>query len=349
MMLTRFLSNCLSPIIQWILVVAFLHIAATNSHAQKMIPDEWVNKWREYEIFSRSLKGTAESTTIGLVSGKSQTDTWSYKQNQRCVMMCSSFGDKNPSVEYCLFANPHYAAEIQRNRADPNNVVLRDRKRNPNAILSHTTLPLFDAVFRESSPHFTYCNKRLSEVVKKPSFRVDSIANEALDGEELIRIEHSYVFDKPRKGSNIQSQRKGSIYFDPSRCWCIRRIKETEIYLVNGKRDHDTKWDVRYEVIDHPSGFPIIKTQIVHTTGAKNRNGVEQEHGAKITVDYQLIVDDRVPDSDFKLSAFGLPEPRESGKSRIYLWGFAASASCLALSLLFRYLARRRRRLASAK
>ncbi len=283
-------------------------------------------------------------TGQGLISGKTYSYPLSYRQNSHCAMICSSFSSKDQSIERCLFANLHYAAEVQRKRDDPKNVVLRDRRQDPNAILSAVTLPLIDEVFVATSPHFIYCNTRLLEIVKMPFFRVKRIAKESLDGIDLVRIDHSYIHDETRNGVKTQSQRQGSMYFDPSRCWCIRRIKESEVYLLNEKREHDWRWDVQYDVIDHPSGFPIIKTQTIHTTGSKNRDGVEQKHEGKVTMNYQLTVDDRVPDADFTLSAFGLPEPREFEKNWTYLWIFTATAICLALSLGFRYLARRKRR-----
>jgi hypothetical protein len=337
-------SPCYPRGLLWGMIVAVgFQCTPTYSLAQESIPDEWMNKWREYEFFSRSLQGKALYTGLGLVSGKTYSYPLSYRQNSHCAMICSSFDSKDQSIERCLFANLHYAAEIQRKRDDPQNVVLRDRRQDPNAILSVFKLPLIDEVFVATSPHFTYCNTRLLEVVKRPSFQVKRITKESLDGYDLVRIDHSYIHDESHTDQKIQSQRQGSIYFDPSRGWCIRRIKESEVYLLNGKRDHNTWWDIQYDVIDHPSGFPIIKTQTMHTKGSKNRNGVEQKHEGKVTMDYQLTVDDHVPDSDFTLSAFGLPEPQEMEKNRTYLWIFTAAAICLALSLGFRYLARRKR------
>src|SRR5581483_2930740 len=82
----------------------------TYSHALESIPDEWMNKWREYESFSRSLQGTALYTGQGLISGKTYSYPLSYRQNSHCAMICSSFSSKDQSIERCLFANLHYAA-----------------------------------------------------------------------------------------------------------------------------------------------------------------------------------------------------------------------------------------------
>jgi hypothetical protein len=333
---------CVYYLICGIFVVACLNAASQYSFAQQSVPDEWVKKWREYELFAHSLQGTGLFTSKGMVSGKTSSYSLSFNQNSHCAVMCSSFGDKDTSIEYCLLANPRYSAEIQRHRVNPQLAVLRSCKLDPNDILPHATLPLFDELFVATSPHFSYCNQMLSVVVKSPSFRVERIEKESLNGIELVRIDHNYIYDMPGDSVKILSRRQGSIYLDPSRCWCIHRIKESEVYLINGVRDHDTKWDVQYETVDHPSGFPIIKNQTIHTTGSKKRNGVEQKHGAKLTMEYQLKVDEQVPDTDFTLTAFGLPEPSPiHPPTRWYLWLAMAGLLCLGVAALFRRLARR--------
>lgn len=62
---------------------------------------------------------------------------------------------------------------------------------------------------------------------------------------------------------------------------------------------------------------------------------------------HELEVNNNVPDSEFTLSAFGLPEPAgmEAVKKPVpmYLWILLAAAVCGVLAFAFRYLAERKR------
>ncbi len=100
------------------------------------------------------------------------------------------------------------------------------------------------------------------------------------------------------------------------------------------------------ETTDHPSGFPILKSRTERFKLFDYRNKRKTDVTSK--TDYDLEVNDRVPNSEFTLSAFGLPEPggEEPVKkpTPLYIWILAAAGVCAALALSFRYLARRVRR-----
>jgi hypothetical protein len=60
-----------------------------------------------------------------------------------------------------------------------------------------------------------------------------------------------------------------------------------------------------------------------------------------------LDVSDHVPDTEFTLSAFGLPEPGSDSVQKpapLYLWILLSAAVCASLALGFWYLMRRSRR-----
>lgn len=205
---------------------------------------------------------------------------------------------------------------------------------------SGTGFSAFDHVFFEVAPHFSYRRTRLSQLISKDSFKIKKISKISLDGLELVQLDFS--FDD--KKQQIQSQ--GSLYLDPDQCWCIRRVSESYVRALNGTPFWKGDWNVEYQVTAHPSGFPLVKSQIAqgHSYEGKVKKKVEGTE----KIDYEWEINDHLPNSEFTLSAFGLPEPidvaAEEKPTPWYLWLMASAVGCFALAALFRYLLRNRQR-----
>ena len=193
----------------------------------------------------------------------------------------------------------------------------------------------------ETSRHFSYGDKPLRQAVSDPSFMVTGVAKQTQDGRELVQVD--YIHNYENRASHVLQ--KGSLWLDPSRCWSIRRSKYTTEVTTGGERSSDGEVDFVCETIDHPSGFPILRSVTEHLTLFQHKS--KRKSGGTTKKDYDLEVNDSVPDSEFNLSAFGLPEPggEESVKKPIpmYIWILLAASVCGALAFTFRYLARRRR------
>lgn len=105
----------------------------------------------------------------------------------------------------------------------------------------------------------------------------------------------------------------------------------------------DAEHEVEYEIIDHPSGFPLIKTRL--SQGYVYPYKTKKKLTSQVRIDYEWEVNDSVPDAEFTLSAFGLPEPmgvEPPERSRTWLWLISAALGLVALALLFTWLKRRR-------
>jgi hypothetical protein len=87
-------------------------------------------------------------------------------------------------------------------------------------------------------------------------------------------------------------------------------------------------------------GFPVL-TRIEFDTG----NSGEGKMQIKVIREFQLMERDGIPESEFTLSAFGLPEPVElqgpRSQTRWYLWAGVAGILCLALGAGLRWRAQR--------
>jgi len=324
-----------------IMIVGGLHATADCSHAQHEIFDASViQKWKDYEDFSHRLQGTARSQ--GTRNGKPRESTKHFKQNRECALAIEPH-NREPSLLICSLANPHYRATINFSKSDPGNVVLQ--KYTP--LSSDTeTPPLNNGIFFATSRHFAYGRaSTLRQIVSDPSFKVTKVAKKIQNGQELVRVDHVYNYVPSAANPDRHVRSQGSLWLDPSRCWCIRRYKSSDQATTRGERDSEQELEVVCETMDHPSGFPILKswTEQVKIIGYKNKSKSEETR----KTDYEWEVNDRVPDTEFTLSAFGLPEPggEEPVKKPIplYIWILAAAGVCAALALGFRYLVRRGR------
>jgi hypothetical protein len=327
-------------LVRIIIVVEGLHSMGNCSRAQHEIFDASViQKWKDYEAFSHRLQGTARSQ--GIRNGKPRESIKRFKQNRECALAIEPH-NREPTLLSCSLANPRYIAIVNLSKSDPGNAVLQ--KFTPLSSDSET-LTFMDAIFYSTSRHFAIGrSSRLRQIVQNPSFKVTNVAKEIQNGQELIRIDHIYNYVLPAS-QDRHVQARGSLWLDPSRSWCIRRYKSSDQTTTGAERDSETEVEVVCKTIDDPSGFPILKstTEDVRIINFKNHQKLEETR----TTDYELEVNDRVPDNEFTLTAFGLPEPGgEEPMKRptpFYIWILAAAGVFAVLALGFRYLVRRGR------
>ncbi len=335
-----FIHPFICPLLWIMMAAAGLHVTGDWSHAQHEIFDESViQRWKDYEAFSHGLQGTARVQRTR--NGKMQESTYHFKQNRECALVIGPH-NRDPLLSLCLLGNHHYMARFELSKTDPTKTVL----------LSYTPLPgemgglsPFEFVYMETSRHFSYGEQTLRQVVSDPSFKVTKVVKEEQNGQELVRVDHVYEHIRHVANEDVHERRHGSLWLDPSRCWCIRRSKLSIETTTRGERSSDIDADVACEIIDHPSGFPILKSVIEQFKMFMYKNKQKNEGSSKF--DYDLETNDSIPDSEFTLSAFGLPEPAgmEPVKKPIplYVWILLAAGVCGALAFTFHYLARRRR------
>lgn len=305
-----------------------------------------LQKWAEYEAFSHNLQGTRRAT-FTTASGKARTNLYRYEQNRECAL--SIVPGREPGTEICWLTNPRYSAGVKRNSSDRSNVVL---ERFDPRLIDKTEKDIrtaIDGVFSGTSPHFYYSQSRLSQLVLSPTFKVVKVVKERDNGQELIRVDHTYSYDAPGSNKNHEERIRGSLYFDPARCWCLRRCKDLREGMIRGEHRVDFEHEVEYETIDHPSGFPIIKSETQHNVQVDVKTKKRNDHKSRF--EYELEVKEGPPNEEFTLTAFGLPEP--SGEPPVkkpipmYVWFLITAGACGAIAFAFRYLARRRHRAAT--
>jgi hypothetical protein len=341
-------SKTASGLMWIILLVGFLHLHVNSSRAQNEVFDKNViQKWKKYESFSQKIQGTVLWTNT--TPGKNgRADLLRYKQNRECAL--EIVPGRSPGEELYGIHNPQYTARIKRSTSDPSNVVLVKYEPSSASESDGNARNPLDGLFIAMSPHFSYTQTRLSQLVINPSFEVTKIATVSHNGKDLVRVDHTYTYKIPGSKNNQQEQINGSLYFDPSQSWCLRRYRKSVEVMAREQRISHFDYEAEFETIDHPFGFPIAKSQTLHTIQFNYKN--KQKKETRSRADYDLEVKEGPPDSEFTLAAFGLPEPGGAepvNKSiPMYLWILLAAGVCAGIAIGFRYLARRRRLAATA-
>lgn len=329
------------PLFIWMVsIIGGIHFPANPCRAQHEVFEKSViQRWREYENFSRSIQGTVRWTST-TKDGKVRTDLFRYRQNPECALVIVP--GREPGMEKCALANPLYSARIKRSTADASNAVLETFDPRSKLDTDKDVRTAIDGVFSGTSPHFMYAQTRLSHLVLSPSFQVIKVTRETYKGRELVQVDHIYTHDIPGSNKTYQERLRGSLFFDPSRCWCLRRSKNTREGVIGGEKRVDSELDVEYETIDHPSGFPIIKTATQHSIQFIYKTKKKSEHTSKAYFD--LEVKEGPSNEEFTLSAFGLPEPGSEPVKKpmpMYVWILVAALGSFGLAVVFRYFAHR--------
>lgn len=193
--------------------------------------------------------------------------------------------------------------------------------------------------------------ERLLELVRDPDFKIVGSREVEAGGDRLVRIDFTntpkHVGRETVDGLVLFPGRvtlkDGYILLDPSRYWLIREFLVTEhegpdlsvkdpnlLAKMSGKYDYKALRD----------GTPVLSKVVWQCEQAANAAAVGNRH----EFDY-AITDDLPSESDFTLTAFGLPEPageKRPTTTRWFLWATVAGVLCLALAIVFRRWASRR-------
>ncbi len=167
-----------------------------------------------------------------------------------------------------------------------------------------------------------YDLKPLGYWLKQPGFKIDRATPVGRTGKNLVRVDFSY--DPPAGIDSRLAVLPSWFLFDPSAYWSIQAY------------DIQKSWGNiigNIEYGDRIDGFPVQK-QIVEYV--RDKQGGE----LKVVVDFNKLERKVVPESEFTLSAFGLPEPTFKSPVhrgfQIFLLAIACGIVAICLRVYFR-------------
>jgi hypothetical protein len=178
----------------------------------------------------------------------------------------------------------------------------------------------------------------LTDWVKKPGF-ITKVGEAVRDGRKLVRVDFEFTEKLDSKDYKVP----GWMLLDPDHFSCII---EYQLDYPEHEQDVFNVLHVANEVTTGAQGLPILKRVTFKDSSSKPR-GTEVGF-REVVYEYDFHESANVPDDEFTLSAFGLPEPQGvvwEKPSRWYLWFFGFAVLFLAGgAALFRRVQRRRER-----
>ncbi|MFO0845807.1 MAG: hypothetical protein U0797_26060 [Gemmataceae bacterium] len=241
---------------------------------------------------------------------------------------------KKEIAVYCF--NPEYLFTLQRRSGKDawvlTNLILRKDENEPipDTYKDHIGQGMQHALFLLGY-------SELAQFVKQPTFKATNAARVTHDGDECVSID----FDNPHslKEKPFEPVQGGTILLDPKRSWCLRGFQVRTLYSNAAGTERAEKILLRDSKAE---GLPL-PVQIVASRKdidtAPGKGSAEFVSSTSTTFD----LDESAPPAreEFRLTAFGLPEPPGARKPwRWHWWAAGAGVVCLAGSYLFRRLSR---------
>jgi len=212
-------------------------------------------------------------------------------------------------------ADPWVLTELDTNISDNRSIEPSERK---------------EAVLYTFCLHLVVERRLISDMIKDPEFKLGSLTTVLRDSREFVRVEFSH---RPPRSRDEAPNLTGWLLLDPGSYWVIKEgefeaqypASTGTITLVN-------------QYVDNNQGIPI-PIQRVGYARYSGFGGMRVETSVSKCAFYE---DANLPESEFTLSAFGLPEPDGLRPTPWYLWAGVAGAACVAVAFGLRWLARKR-------
>ncbi len=284
--------------------------------------------WQKYLALAKKLQGSSTGITHhqSPKGCKDKKQYFEFKQREGCVMsLTQTTESQNLAVQ-----NPKYMFELHRAQKDNDWAVAR------------VGASLFKATNSTSPAYFVNWVNRLPVTfgimfgplqftLDDPGFSVLSVSSIEENGRELVQVVFDYF---PKEDVEIRTLRAGTVWLDPQRLWTFSRF---DARMDMGGRIVTAVCQFQYK--EGSGKFPILE----RTT--QRMKDPAQDYDAVMIDEFDLKEADPA-ESEFRLSAFGFPEPKGvvwEEPSRWYLWFIGLALCAAATGWYFQRRARRRK------
>jgi hypothetical protein len=276
------------------------------------------------------------------VAGKEDfRGSWVIKAKPSNQLSQAEATDANGQMTYSVYAeNAYYAFALKRKSADFPWVLTDIRKKQPGVDLKLPDDYRNEGIGQGIQTALTTpAWSKLADLVRQPSFQVRRAAIVNQDGLELVQIDFDNAH--PLKQGQFEPVQSGTVLLDPERSWCLRGY---EIHARFENALDVCRSDI-IEIRDSSSPHIPLPVHIADTTisQATEAGYVGQRVTKSSDLRYDLLEPHPLPDNDFRLAAFGLPEPEGSVTQPWWsLWAIGASLLCIAAAGIWWWFLRRK-------
>src|SRR5262245_37514832 len=298
---------------------------AQEADAIRKFEAEAFRAWQEYLPHTKKMVGKWEGKITS--AGKLQSHyIVELKQNNGCCMVISALLSGQKMGDTILFANNRDYFFTLRKKNQARDWVLSEIGTDKNKMAEFVKNALLDGL-----DHLLAVEQdvQLHDLVALPYFKVVRARYVVVAKREFVELEFDSFHEMPKKGWRVKVQ-KGKLILDPSNLWCL---KSANLEMVSFNPEPPNARPAK-KVIEYTyrseGGVPVPESIIERAS---------DEHGqSEIRTDYTITLLD-VPDGDFRLSAFGLKEPKGvtlPKPARYYVWFIGVGIACLVLGVFLR-------------
>jgi hypothetical protein len=285
-----------------------------NSLERRLL-EEAPSAWEAYDRFWLILQGSFS----GLRVDREPTGTAHRSRSKFVKKQCSGFN----LVQIEDWEDDNYSARVAGYNLRYHFVLTREQETKPWVIselkrrsAGDPTNPLARGGLN-LGPNST----EVPMLIKSPNFKLLEVEPARENGDELVKVRFSYTPDEknPLRG--------GSMLLDPQHDWVVRKGEATR--AAGGKEFTST---IEYSYREGSNHHPILTQSRFQQTTKENNRVFRNNESVQ---DYDLREQETVPEKEFLLSAFGLPEPPGEGRATPwYLWLGGAGLACLVLGAI---------------
>lgn len=309
--------------------------------AQVQVPmdiNEMLAKWDAYHDFTKKLQGNIKFTHTN--DGKLIQDrVYEIRRNDRCGLCIDQDMTKGGRAGRLYAFNPDYSFRLNKQKPDALWTIV-SRSENSAGAYSADKAKV-ESLMSNSSVLMSVSGTALRDLVRSPTYKLVSVTRTNRRKVDLIKLVFVNPHPVEKATERFVPAQGGIVYLDPANQWCIREYEVDEKWLnINMKVNRINEVSLISE------GMPVPTSTVDEGLGTEVGNSTQFQNTYKWAFDLATSETPR-DDKDFRLSAFGLPEPggerlRRRSNATIYI---AVGAVCMCISLVA-YLYRRRRRVA---
>lgn len=303
----------------------------------KRIKTEMPQKCSEYINFVKYMQGgMVEKIVDGKTKTVRQEERWEWKNSGDLALL--KWQRTLPRTgSYVLGKNSHYSFRIEKGSNRPSWVLTtwapNDAPPSPENA-EFTTLPQNTADWLSAA--YAMFDKFLPQFLANPALRIKEAiyVNGKEDG--LIRIDFEHDVQEDKALHPFGQPLDGWMILDANHYWYVREYN----LLLDGQAEKGRmtmRWIANYECEIGPNGIPIPRKL---SSRSMPPTAPEGEWWTEKIREYTLTVHNGLPESEFTLPAFGLPEPygatANKGKPLWWLWS-ALAAILFGLMALYFY------------
>jgi hypothetical protein len=288
--------------------------------------------WRVLRTAAEQVVGEGRFLNIARESGKALVESeYKFKRNGDWLVWEEANVKKEPVRSVVNGINGSYAFELRRPKDNVPFVLTRVGSDDQTMQLTREISKTLGFLPYLQCPWSIAGEFQLDEIVNHPTFRLNSLEEVSDSGRQLVRIQFQAAIDMAQYKRPPLKLRGGWILFDPTISWAMR---ECEVVLEPNRL---------HLLVEYAP--PADQARLLKVTATQYE---KQKADCDVVFDFKSLEHREVPESEFRLSAYGLVEPdsinNRQKKTGWWLWGALAGGALLVLGVAFGWLRQRAKR-----